>query len=211
MAGELHKIISWSFWTANLVGSWPWAAAACTAQHTLHAAAACATALADLQAAAVVVQLVDAVYVIMAWATATNLANASGNLHIETWQGAQSSVRSFVSNNIWRAPIAACALGGLMVVLFNLMSCIVLLRCGYCTYGGTVQAVSSAAAADGAVDTSTKQHKLNGPQHGHVVLAGTKKATAAGGGCQQDVLRLCWHASCVLQEVHRKEGWRWVW
>lgn len=73
-------------------------------------------------------QLVDAVYVIMAWATATNLANASGNLHIETWKDAQSTVRSFVSNNIWRAPIAACALGGLMVVLFNLMSCIVLLR-----------------------------------------------------------------------------------
>ena len=72
-----------------------------------------------------VVQLVDAVYVIMAWATATNLANASGNLHIET-PGA--TVRSFISNNIWRAPIAACALGGLMVVLFNLMSCIVLLR-----------------------------------------------------------------------------------
>jgi menaquinone-dependent protoporphyrinogen IX oxidase len=73
-------------------------------------------------------QLVDAVYVIMAWATATNLANASGNLHIETWKDAQSTVRSFVSNNIWRAPIAACALGGLMVVLFNLLSCIVLLR-----------------------------------------------------------------------------------
>lgn len=64
----------------------------------------------------------------MAWATATNLANASGNLHIATWKDAQSTVRSFVSNNIWRAPIAACALGGLMVVLFNLMSCIVLLR-----------------------------------------------------------------------------------
>lgn len=90
MGGEIHKIISWSFWTANL--------------------------------------LVDAVYVIMAWATATNLANASGNLHIATWKDTQSTVRSFVSNNIWRAPIAACALGGLMVVLFNLMSCIVLLR-----------------------------------------------------------------------------------
>lgn len=74
-------------------------------------------------------QLIDAVYVIMAWATATNLANASGNLHIATWKDAQSTVRSFISNNIWRAPIAACALGGLMVVLFNLMSCIVLLRC----------------------------------------------------------------------------------
>lgn len=32
------------------------------------------------------------------------------------------------SNNIWRAPIAACALGGLMVTLFNVVSCGVLLR-----------------------------------------------------------------------------------
>lgn len=60
--------------------------------------------------------------------TRTRQAQASGNLHIATWKDAQSTVRSFVSNNIWRAPIAACALGGLMVVLFNLMSCVVLLR-----------------------------------------------------------------------------------
>jgi hypothetical protein len=53
---------------------------------------------------------------------------ASGNLHIETWKDAQATARSFISNNIWRAPIAACALGGLMVVLFNLLSCIVLIR-----------------------------------------------------------------------------------
>jgi hypothetical protein len=53
---------------------------------------------------------------------------ASGNLHIETWKNAQATARSFISNNIWRAPIAACALGGLMVVLFNLLSCIVLIR-----------------------------------------------------------------------------------
>ncbi|WIA23005.1 hypothetical protein OEZ86_009922 [Tetradesmus obliquus] len=72
--------------------------------------------------------LVDAVYVIMAWATAANLANASGNLHIATWKDATATARSFISNNIWRAPIAACALGGLMVVLFNLLSCIVLIR-----------------------------------------------------------------------------------
>lgn len=58
---------------------------------------------------------------------------ASGNLHIETWKDTRATVRSFISNNIWRAPIAACALGGLMVVLFNLMSCIVLVRCERCT------------------------------------------------------------------------------
>ncbi|KAF8066379.1 PHD and RING finger domain-containing protein [Scenedesmus sp. PABB004] len=72
--------------------------------------------------------LVDAVYVIMAWATAANLANASGNLHIATWTDAKSTARAFISNNIWRAPIAACTLGGLMVVLFNLTSCFVLIR-----------------------------------------------------------------------------------
>eukprot|EP00879_Flechtneria_rotunda_P023321 GHRR01024670.1.p1 GENE.GHRR01024670.1~~GHRR01024670.1.p1 ORF type:complete len:190 (+),score=51.37 GHRR01024670.1:645-1214(+) len=53
---------------------------------------------------------------------------ASGNLHIESWKDAQSTARNFISNNIWRAPIAACALGGLMVVFFNLLSCIVLIR-----------------------------------------------------------------------------------
>jgi hypothetical protein len=55
-------------------------------------------------------------------------SQASGNLHIATWKDAQATARSFISNNIWRAPIAACALGGLMVVLFNLLSCIVLIR-----------------------------------------------------------------------------------
>eukprot|EP00878_Enallax_costatus_P017896 GHUV01018809.1.p1 GENE.GHUV01018809.1~~GHUV01018809.1.p1 ORF type:complete len:214 (+),score=62.18 GHUV01018809.1:1049-1690(+) len=72
--------------------------------------------------------LFDAVYVIMAWATASNLANASGNLHIQSWKDTQATVKSFISNNIWRAPIAACALGGLMVVFFNLLSCVVLIR-----------------------------------------------------------------------------------
>lgn len=41
----------------------------------------------------------------------------------------QTTQDLFISNNIWRAPIAACALGGLMVALFNLMSCIILVRC----------------------------------------------------------------------------------
>lgn len=149
MAGELHKIISWSFWTANLVSNScmrvsrsrrgdallqvqhsraclsrtaPMSELALQHQHQQQAPQSLTTQLC-------LMQLIDAVYVIMAWATATNLANASGNLHIATWKDAQSTVRSFISNNIWRAPIAACALGGLMVVLFNLMSCIVLLRC----------------------------------------------------------------------------------
>lgn len=54
---------------------------------------------------------------------------ASGNLHIENgWKDVGQTAMAFVSNNIWRAPIAACALGGLMVVLFNLMSCLVMVR-----------------------------------------------------------------------------------
>jgi hypothetical protein len=58
---------------------------------------------------------------------------ASGNLHIENgWKDVSQTARAFVSNNIWRAPIAACALGGLMVVLFNVLSCLVLVRCVRC-------------------------------------------------------------------------------
>ncbi|GBF99933.1 hypothetical protein Rsub_12626 [Raphidocelis subcapitata] len=74
--------------------------------------------------------LVDAVYVVMSWSTADNLSRASGNLHIENgWkQDVGQTARAFISNNIWRAPVAAAALGGLMVVLFNLLSCGVLLR-----------------------------------------------------------------------------------
>jgi hypothetical protein len=65
------------------------------------------------------------------WTTADNLSRASGNLHIEAgWKDAAKTARAFVSNNIWRAPIAAAALGGLMTLLFNLMSCFVLIRCG---------------------------------------------------------------------------------
>lgn len=74
-------------------------------------------------------QLVNAVYVMLCWATADNLSRASGNLHIDKgWKDVGQTARAFVSNNIWRAPIAACTLAGLMVVLFNLMSCAVLVR-----------------------------------------------------------------------------------
>jgi hypothetical protein len=34
-----------------------------------------------------------------------------------------------VSNQIWHAPVAAAVLGGLLVLLFNLLSCAVLIRC----------------------------------------------------------------------------------
>lgn len=33
-----------------------------------------------------------------------------------------------ISNQIWRAPVAAALLGGLLVLLFNLLSCAILIR-----------------------------------------------------------------------------------
>ena len=47
----------------------------------------------------------------------------------QDWKEASQTARLFVSNSIWRAPIAACALGGLMVALFNVTSCLVLIGC----------------------------------------------------------------------------------
>lgn len=41
----------------------------------------------------------------------------------------QAILQLGVKNNIWRAPIAACVLGGVLVLLFNLMGCIILLKC----------------------------------------------------------------------------------
>lgn len=80
-------------------------------------------------------------YVVMSWATADNLSRASGNLHIANgWSDVGQTARAFVSNNIWRAPVAAAALGGLMVVLFNLLSCGVLLRCARAPAGGALAA-----------------------------------------------------------------------
>jgi hypothetical protein len=34
-----------------------------------------------------------------------------------------------ISNQIWHAPVAASVLGGLLVLLFNLLSCGILIRC----------------------------------------------------------------------------------
>ena len=47
---------------------------------------------------------------------------------VSNWQEAHDAAKSLISNNVWRAPIASCALGGIMVVFFNLLSCIVLIR-----------------------------------------------------------------------------------
>jgi hypothetical protein len=73
-AGEFKRICLWSFWVANLVrvSSTPVSCSACTAAvvSTKH------TGNANLLLCSIT-QLVDAVYVIMAWASATNLANVS--------------------------------------------------------------------------------------------------------------------------------------
>lgn len=82
-------------------------------------------------------QLVNACFVLICWATADNLARMSGTLHLPSapgagagWSAAEQTARAFVSKSagIWRAPIAACAIGGLMAALFNVTSCLVLVR-----------------------------------------------------------------------------------
>lgn len=67
----------------------------------------------------------------MCWATADNLARMSGNLEAASggWSDAEKAARALVANSIWRAPIAACVVGGLMATLFNVTSCLVLVRC----------------------------------------------------------------------------------
>jgi hypothetical protein len=73
--------------------------------------------------------------VLICWATADNLARMSGTLHLPTtptaegWSSAaEKTAKAFLSNSIWRAPIAACAIAGLMATLFNVTSCLVLVR-----------------------------------------------------------------------------------
>jgi hypothetical protein len=41
-----------------------------------------------------------------------------------------------ISNQIWRAPVAASIVGGMLVLLFNLLSCAILIRCGAATIHG---------------------------------------------------------------------------
>jgi hypothetical protein len=68
-----------------------------------------------------------------AWAHAWKLAQARGR----PTPGARlrrSRAQSYkllsisISNQIWRAPVAASVLGGLLVLLFNLLSCAILIR-----------------------------------------------------------------------------------
>lgn len=135
---------------------------------------------------------------IMAWATATNLANASGNLHIATWKDAQSTVRSFVSNNIWRAPIAACALGGLMVVLFNLMSCIVLLRWVCVAWPGRQHAVQLEDLYRAPASTSSSRRTSSRTAIMHADNSGTLRSNACDASCA-----VCW---ACRKSIAKKAG-----
>jgi hypothetical protein len=76
-------------------------------------------------------------YILICWATADNLARMSGTLHLPSapgagagWSAAEQTARAFLSSSsrAWRAPIAACAIGGVMAALFNLASGLVLVR-----------------------------------------------------------------------------------
>mmetsp|Transcript_34639 Transcript_34639/g.62390 ORF Transcript_34639/g.62390 Transcript_34639/m.62390 type:complete len:218 (-) Transcript_34639:370-1023(-) len=60
--------------------------------------------------------LMNFIYLVLAFATCTNIVQAFGGLDIE------------FNNQAWHAPIAACAMGGVMVFVFNLFSCFILLR-----------------------------------------------------------------------------------
>lgn len=64
----------------------------------------------------VVNMIVTSIYYILSFITTTNLIKSYKLLDIS------------ISNQIWRAPVAASLLGGLLVLLFNLLSCAILIR-----------------------------------------------------------------------------------
>ncbi|GBF93754.1 hypothetical protein Rsub_06086 [Raphidocelis subcapitata] len=64
----------------------------------------------------VVNMIVTSIYYILSFITSTNLIKSYKLLDIS------------ISNQIWRAPVAASVLGGLLVLLFNLTSCAILIR-----------------------------------------------------------------------------------
>lgn len=62
-------------------------------------------------------QIITSIYYILSFITTNNLVKSYKLLDATT-----------ISNQIWRAPVAAAVLGGLLVLLFNLLSCGILLR-----------------------------------------------------------------------------------
>eukprot|EP00877_Chromochloris_zofingiensis_P002190 jgi/Chrzof1/11972/Cz06g16170.t1 len=61
-------------------------------------------------------QLITSIYYILSFSSCNNLVKSYKLLNIE------------ISNEIWRAPVAATLLGGLLVLLFNILSCVILIR-----------------------------------------------------------------------------------
>jgi hypothetical protein len=68
-----------------------------------------------------------------------------------------------VSNQIWRAPMAAAALGGLLVLVFNILSCGVLVRC-VPNYDPTEQPPRAAFLLPHSQPTPTAPHHIPPPQ-----------------------------------------------
>ncbi|WIA30712.1 hypothetical protein OEZ86_000780 [Tetradesmus obliquus] len=60
--------------------------------------------------------LITSIFYILSFATCANLVKSYKLLNIE------------ISNEIWRAPVAASLLGGLLVLLFNIASCAILVK-----------------------------------------------------------------------------------
>lgn len=60
------------------------------------------------------------------------------------------------TNHAWRAPIAACVLGGLGVLFFNIISCFVLIRCvrACVRVGGLLVLVTTYSSRSGAGSVS---------------------------------------------------------
>lgn len=50
------------------------------------------------------------------------------SVHVGAFLQSVSELKDSIDNQSWRAPVAACVLGGIMVLLFNIFSCIVLVR-----------------------------------------------------------------------------------
>jgi len=65
----------------------------------------------------VVNMVVTGIYYILSFITTANLIKSYKLLD-----------KSMSTNYIWRAPMAAALLGGLLVLLFNIVSCTVLIR-----------------------------------------------------------------------------------
>jgi len=75
----------------------------------------------------VINMLVTTVYYILCFATANYIVQGFNELNAGV-KGSDVFKKLGVSNNIWRAPIASCVLGGILTLIFNLLGCIILLK-----------------------------------------------------------------------------------